>query len=200
MAMQRNNIAARYSRRRKAELVRWREVEGLMPGQIAVRAAREWPGLPPIHGTTWAAWSRSPEYRELRDTVCGEARRSEKLDALWGAVESGGMDTALQGTLYLLLHQAFESAQGGELETKELTALVNSLSTAQRAEIARTAEARNAELDRLRAEHAAALAERDAEIATLRAELDALRNPQQDDSALSEEERVKRIRERLGVA
>jgi hypothetical protein len=71
MAMQRNNIATRFSRERKAALVRWREVDGMMPGEIAARAGREWPELPRIHGTTWQTWAKGAEYKELRGLVSG---------------------------------------------------------------------------------------------------------------------------------
>jgi len=194
--MQRNNIATRYPRAAKARLVRWREVDGLMPGQLAERAAAEWPELPPIHSSTWRSWSRGREYAELREAVCGEAERLAPLQSLWGAVADGGVETALSGTLYLLLRQAYEAADG-ELDVGELTRLVQAVATAQRAEIARLQAERGAAIETLEQEHAAEVAELHAQIAGLQADIERLINP--DAGARTPEERIAAIRERLGI-
>jgi hypothetical protein len=172
--MQRNNIATRYGRRRQAELVRWREIEGLMPIEIKRRAGELWPDLPPIHGTTWTSWSRSAEYRQLRDEVVPVAREEAADDALFGAIDASSLPEVVKAAQYLLAKNVLKAARRGELSEAAADAALRSLATVDRADIARSADARNQELDRLRTEHAAAVSAlreqitgRDARIAEL---------------------------------
>ncbi len=160
MARPRNNIAKMPSRIR-VRIARL-DVNGVGPTKIAATIAAEHPDLPRIHASSVVAYRRGAEYAEIRDRILFEDQRNSKLEQIWGAVEQQGMDAALQSTLYMLMHQAFDAA-GGKLEIEELTKLVNSLAGAQRAEIAKTADARKQQVAKLKAEHAAEIFDMTAE-------------------------------------
>ncbi len=200
--MQRNHIAMHYPCRAKAALVRWREIDGLTPGEIRARAASEWPDLPRIHASTWLAWSRSQEYRELRGAVLEERGRNARLDRMWTAVRDGAADDVAAATLYLLLHRAYELAETGRADVRELRNLVSAVSEARRAEIARVKAETDRTLRELRGKHAGEIAEKDAEIARLRSVLEAAGIDPDAEKAGGKritDEDLEKIRQRVGL-
>jgi len=186
--MQRNNIATRFPRERKAQLVRWREVDGLMPGEIAARAARQWPELPAIHTRTWHAWSRGPEYRELRNLVCEYERDLADDRALAAVLNDGRGPEALADLVVMDVVRALrEQTRAGQVtDLRDLASVTQALSPILRRQVQeakldadrRLEEARRkhrAEIDEWAQRHAYETETRDQRIAELEAELARLR-------------------------
>lgn len=176
-AMQRNNVATRYPREAKARLVRWREIEGLMPGEIAARAHTEWPDLPRIHAGTWQRWAASREYRELRDLVVPYEQDLSEDRVLAAALNDGRGPEALADLVVMDVVRELrrQTRDGGISDLRDLAAVTRSLSPILRRQVDEAKLAADRRIGEMRDEHAAALAARDATIAELRGEIERLR-------------------------
>lgn len=167
----RNNIQCHYSRAARIELVRWREVEGLSPRSLSLRAVERWPDLPRIHATTWGAWQATPEYQVLRDLIRGEQAERERLSDLFRA--AGGaeaLEDISDAAAYALAAKAMHLADGTD-DAREIGSLMRTVREAKSLASQEIRERYEAKLRALEAEHAAAIAQRDAEIARLHDQL-----------------------------
>ncbi|MFA5635043.1 MAG: hypothetical protein WC977_03970 [Anaerovoracaceae bacterium] len=166
-AMQRNNIATRFGRERKAALVRWREIEGLMPGEIAARAAEQWPELPRIHSRTWERWHASAEYRELRRLVVDyEAELSEDR-ALAAVLNDGRGPEALADLVVMDVVKALrrQTRDEGLTDLRDLASVTRALSPILRRQVDEAKLAADRRLEEAKTAHAAELAEAAAKLA-----------------------------------
>ena len=131
----------------------------------------------------------------------GRAAAQQRRRTTWAATDDGSAETGLRAARYLVLSSMVEAlADGNGLTPSELARLASGLKALQDDLLAKLRDEHRAEIARLTEAHAAKAAADGAEIARLTAENEALRNPVEDDGALSDGERVKRIREKLGVS
>jgi len=170
----RNNIARRFPRSAKIQLVRWAEVgvDGvvLTPSEISTRAADTWPDLPAIHSRTWKAWAGSAEYSRIRDLVCEEDRRNTfLLDEYQAAGADEGMDSMLNAASYALACKAASGAADAD-DYKELRALMQTIRDAQRMRSEALEAERNDAIAVLEREHDAQCAEYEVRIRSLEAD------------------------------
>jgi hypothetical protein len=199
MRRQRNNIAVLgFELRQLASKLLF---EGQTHAQVAqALTAAGAPGK--FHDTTFSAWRASTEYLEYCAARKGfeEKTRANRLAAMVQN-DGRGPESLADIAEYEILRQLTALAQGGLLETgKDVATVANAIRGLKALHLARAESAKSAEIERLTAEHAAALAAKDQQIAKLTAEIEALRNPQAADLAgLSDEEKTKRIRQRIGI-
>jgi hypothetical protein len=206
LTMQRNNIAMHYPAEVKAEAVRLREVDGLPPGKVRETLAARHPELPRVHATTWASWTRSREYRELRDRILDWDRKI--APRRWAALvqnDGHGPQTVADLAEMAVLEQLHGLAESGAaLESGDIVKVARAITTMQRTQLARRSEELDTRLRAMEDKHAAELADKDAmiakaaaTIAALEAEIERMRNPQT--GPLTAEEKIDAIRDRLGV-
>lgn len=190
--MQRNNIAMHYPAEVKAELVRLREVDGMAPGQVREEAARRHPELPKIHGSTWASWAKSREYRELRDRILEWDRKM--APRRWAALvqnDGKGPQTVADLAEMAVLEQLHALAvSGAALESGDIVKVARAITTMQRTQIARRQEEVDGRIRAIEEEHAAevaellaTIAERDKTIEQLRQQLEEKTGSRQVDAA-----------------
>jgi uncharacterized protein (DUF2267 family) len=180
MAMQRNNIATRFGRERKATLVRWREIEGLMPGEIAARAAAQFPELPRIHPRTWERWHASPEYRDLRTLVVDYEAGLAEDRALAAVLNDGRGPEALADLVVMDVVKALrrQTRDEGVTDLRDLASVTRALAPILKRQVDEAKLAADRRLDEAKTAHAAELADKDARIAALEADIDRLRTAQ----------------------
>ena len=211
MAMQRNSIARKLPWEIRELVCRMRfDGAGNMAIAGAVQAACTAAAIPAprIHGTSILAYCSSDEYRRYVAARHGfdERMAPRKLAA---SMVNGGHGPA---TLADLALQA--SAEGlvvtleqGGLEPAEQVKVARAVMDLQRTMLARKASEVDARIRELEEKHAAEIAQlqaaiggRDVAIADLKAEIERLTNPSLADlSGLSDADKAKRIRERLGI-
>lgn len=171
--MQRNNIATRFPRQAKLQLVRWREIDGLMPGEIKTRAADRWPELPAVHSSSWRSWSRGTEYADLRAMVCDEERKRTELTKLFEA--AGGpnaLSDVADSAAYALAAKAMEAA-GDDVSVKEIRTLMATVRDAKSVAADKIREEYDERIRAIEDERAAAAAQLQADNAAMFEELQA---------------------------
>lgn len=143
-----------------------------------------------LHNSTFAAWQKSAEYREYCEVRKGfdASSRANRLAALVQN-DGKGPQTLADVAEYELLREIVRLA-GAPADVHEATRLAAAIAQLKRGQAAKAAADQDSEVADLKAR----LAAKDEEIARLR-------NPQPEDlSGLTEEEKNRRIRERLGIA
>lgn len=204
MARQRNNIA-RLPWEIRETVCRLRfDGAGNAAIAAAVSTACRAAGLPAVrvHGTSILAYCRGEEYRRYCDVRREWDERTERKRWAAKLVNDGQGPRSLADLAEVeILEQLHTLAAGGLLEAgKDVATVARAITALQRTQLARAEADRDRRLEQAAAEHAAALAARDAEIAKLKAELDALRNPPEEDlNGLSDEDKARRIRQRIGL-
>jgi len=172
--MQRNNIAMHYPATVKAEMVRLREVDGITPGELRERMAERYPDLPKIHTRTWACWSRSPEYRQLKERILEWDKRM--APRRWAALVQNagqGPQTVADLAEMAVLEQLYALAESGSaLESGDIVKVARAITTMQRTQIARRTEETDGRIAAIEQEHAAEVAELQAEIQRMRQQLE----------------------------
>jgi len=169
MPVGRNNIAQHYPRRAKRQMVYWREVEGMPPVAVRRKAAAAWPDLPVIHDRTWASWTQSREYSDLRASLCEGREADRAVDADWAAIEAGDMDDLLKALIFQAVKDA--RAAGKELDFLDLRRLVSSATNLGKLHLDRELAARDQRIAAIETEHAQDLAAAAAELAQAKAEI-----------------------------
>jgi hypothetical protein len=211
MAMQRNSIARKLPWEIRELVCRLRfDGQGNMAIAAAVQAACTAAAipLPKIHGTSILAYCKSREYGDYVKARQGfDARMAPRK--LAASMVNGGhgpqtmADLALQASAEGLV----VTLEQGGLEPSEQVKVARAVMDVQRTLLARQAAVLDGRIAELEEKHAAeraqlqaALAGRDEAITDLKAEIERLVNPSLADAAgLSDAEKAKRIRERLGI-
>lgn len=204
MAMARNNIARLpWEIREVVCRLRFdgrgnREIAAAV--QEACRAAAIRP--PKIHGTSILAYSRSAEYAQY----CDRRRQWDERMAprRWAAAlvnDGRGPQTVADLAELEILEQLHTLAAGGLLETgKDVATVARAITAMQRTQLARRQEEADTRVRELEERHAAEVAHLRAEIAGLKKHIESLENPGVGDgSELTDAEKARRIRERLGI-
>jgi len=212
MAMQRNSIARQLPWEIRELVCRMRfDGAGNQAICAAVAAACKPAGIatPRIHGTSILAYAGSAEYT----TYCDRRRQWDDRMApkRWAAAmlhDGAGPQSVADLAELEILEQLHGLAAGGLLETgKDVANVARAITAMQRTQLARRGEDSEARIAELMEKHAAqigtlqaAVVGRDEAITGLKAEIERLLNPSLADAAgLSDAEKAKRIRERLGI-
>lgn len=204
MAMQRNNLARLpWEVREIAARLRF-DGAGNQAIAEAVQAACRQRGIRPprIHGTTILAYTKSAEYQRY----CDQRRKWDDRLAprRWAAAllnEGKGPQSVADLAELEILEQLHDLAAGGLLETgKDVATVARAITAMQRTQLARRQEEADARLRDAERAHAEEAERLRSEIKKLQGEIDRLVNPQADERTLTPEERIARIRERLGIA
>lgn len=170
MAKARNNIE-RLPAKLRIQIARWM-LNSIGYDEIRRRVADAEPTAAVVHNSSFRAFAKSAEYRELRERMLFEDEQNQKLQQYWHLVNSeDGLDSAVKGTLFLLLRKAHDAA-GATLDTKEVASLIRSLTSLQKAETYQDLADSRRRIEAIEAEHAAEVATLQAEIARLRTEIE----------------------------
>jgi len=207
MRRQRNNIVGLPFDLRR--VVNRMLVDGCEYAAINAEVRRLAPRAPKLHSSSLGAWQKSAEYCRYRAAREAGDAESAETRALAAALNDGrGPESYADLTAMEVLKALWANVKGGAVtDLDDLAHITQALAPILRAQIAaESANARKRERD-LTAQIAAQDAAYEEELAVIRtqiaakdAEIARLRNPQPEDlSGLSEAEKNKRIKERLGI-
>jgi len=196
MRRQRNNLASlKYEHRQLCSKLLF---EGRPYAEIREALTGSGCGVK-LHNSTFSAWQKSAEYKEYCEVRKGfdDRSRANRLAAL---VQNDGRGPQSLADIaeYEVLQNVLTLAPAAETP-QQVQALANAIASLKRGQAAAVKDARNTEIEQLKAAHEAETIALETENARLQAEIQALRNPQEDLSSLSDEDKAKRIRQRIGM-
>jgi hypothetical protein len=184
-------------------------VDGATYAQIDAEIRRQFPGAPTLHASSLSAWQRSAEFVRYRTARERDDAESAELRAVATAMNDGQGPTSVADlTAMEVLRALWAGVKGGQVsDFGDLAQVTRALAPILRAQIAQESVAAKrreadlaAEIGQMKAGHAAEIAVLQEQLAARDAEIERLRTPAPEDlTGLSEAEKNRRIKERLGI-